>query len=259
MSHKIDRTGETNVSMQGCKMTIVTYRNNNDIDVLFDDYNCIKEHMTYHFFKKGQIKNPMFPSVCGVGYIGVGNYTPKENGKKTEQYECWEAMFRRCYIDKQPWYEGCSVGGNFVNLQYLGEWYDKNKWNDDIRMTVDKDILVKHNHIYCEDRCLLVDKTINNLFIRKRINKNNLPIGVTRKRKKYSVHVNDTYRHLLNTNETAVRHIGVFDNVDDAFNAYKREKESIIKNVANYYKEKFPKFPSNLYNAMMNYEVLEDD
>ena len=259
MSHKIDRVGETNISMQGYKMTVVAYRNNNDIDVLFDDYNCIKEHMTYHFFKKGQIKNPMFPSVCGVGYIGIGNYIPKENGKKTEQYECWEAMFRRCYIDKQPWYNGCSVGGNFVNLQYFGEWYDKNKWNDNIRMTVDKDILVKHNTVYCEDRCLLVDKTINNIFIKRKKDTSELPRGVVRKREKYSVNVHDTYSHLINPNGKVVRHVGTFNNVDDAFNAYKREKESIIKNVANYYKERFPKFPNNLYDAMMNYEVLKDD
>ena len=31
------------------------------------------------------------------------------------------------------------------------------------------------------------------------------------------------------------------------------------KEVANKYKEQFPKFPQKLYDAMMNYEVFEND
>ena len=53
-----DRTGETNINFQGYKMTVVKYRNSNDIDVQFnDELNTIYQHKKYLDFKRGKIKN----------------------------------------------------------------------------------------------------------------------------------------------------------------------------------------------------------
>lgn len=54
----------------------------------------------------------------------------------------------------------------------------------------------------------------------------------------------------------------LFGNVfytERSFLKYKEEKERYINEVANNYKNKYPKFPQKLHDAMMNYEVLEDD
>lgn len=40
-----------------------------------------------------------------------------------------------------------------------------------------------------------------------------------------------------------------------AFNIYKSSKEKVIKEVADYYKNKYPKFPKKLYDALYAYEV----
>lgn len=62
---KIDRTGETSMSNDGQKMTIVVYRSAVDIDIMFED-GTIVEHRTYHFFKKGKIKNPNYSKWVGI-------------------------------------------------------------------------------------------------------------------------------------------------------------------------------------------------
>ena len=51
--------GETILANNGQKMTIVTYHNNDDIDVEFEDGTIIRNR-TYSNFKAGRIKNPNF-------------------------------------------------------------------------------------------------------------------------------------------------------------------------------------------------------
>ena len=53
------RIGETNISNQGLKMTIIKYKSYRDIDVQFED-GTIVEHRSYNDFKKGTVKHP-FP------------------------------------------------------------------------------------------------------------------------------------------------------------------------------------------------------
>ena len=51
------RVGETNVSKNGQKMTIIGYRNSNDIDIQFEDGTIVKSK-PYISFKRGTIKLP---------------------------------------------------------------------------------------------------------------------------------------------------------------------------------------------------------
>lgn len=46
--------------------------------------------------------------------------------------------------------------------------------------------------------------------------------------------------------------MGTFRNEEDAFNAYKLEKEKHIKQLADYYKDTLE---TNVYNALYNYKV----
>ncbi len=52
-----EKLGKTNIASNGIKMTIVAYRNCNDIDVQFED-GVIVQHKTYDSFKNGCIKHP---------------------------------------------------------------------------------------------------------------------------------------------------------------------------------------------------------
>ena len=63
---------------------------------------------------------------------------------------------------------------------------------------------------------------------------------------------------MLNENKKNTKkptHIGVFNTPEEAFLAYKTEKEKYIKEVANYYKEKYDNFPIVAYNALCDYKV----
>ena len=51
---------ETAIATNGQEMTIIAYRNTNDIDVQFED-GYVTYHTRYHPFKKGGIRNPHFP------------------------------------------------------------------------------------------------------------------------------------------------------------------------------------------------------
>ena len=55
---------------------------------------------TIVLLKKGEIKCPYERRTYGVGYIGVGEYKTKENGKNTKCYYTWSQMMRRCYDSK---------------------------------------------------------------------------------------------------------------------------------------------------------------
>ena len=69
--NKIDRTGETNISNEGCVMKIAEYDNANNIIVEFEDEHKYRLHTSYKHFKNGQCKNPFFASVFGYGYLGI--------------------------------------------------------------------------------------------------------------------------------------------------------------------------------------------
>lgn len=55
-SGTLNRIGEVSYASSGEKMTIIAYRNNADIDIVFEDGTIVK-HKTYQQFKLGKIKN----------------------------------------------------------------------------------------------------------------------------------------------------------------------------------------------------------
>lgn len=57
MPNVLDRTGETNIAKNGLNMTIIEYRNCNDIDIKFED-GVIVYNKQYNNFSKGCIKHP---------------------------------------------------------------------------------------------------------------------------------------------------------------------------------------------------------
>ena len=89
---KIDRTGETNVSNEGCAMKIVEYNNILDIIIEFEDEHKYRLHTNYQAFKKGKCKNPFYPSVFGYGYLGTdkeGNVPKMSEFKDVKSVATW--------------------------------------------------------------------------------------------------------------------------------------------------------------------------
>lgn len=61
---KSKRIGETSISKMGQKLTIINYRNCDDIDVQFED-GTIVYNKKYEKFKSGSIENPNKPTING--------------------------------------------------------------------------------------------------------------------------------------------------------------------------------------------------
>ena len=64
--NKIDRTGETNISNEGCVMKIVEYNNIHDIIIEFQDEHKYRLHTSYKSFKNGQCKTRFLPQYLGM-------------------------------------------------------------------------------------------------------------------------------------------------------------------------------------------------
>ena len=267
--NKIDRTGETNISNEGCVMKIVEYNNALDIIVEFEDEHKYRVHTRYEHFKEGKCKNPFFASVFGHGYLGTdknGN-VPKakefKDGKLcvTWEYNKWHHMLQRCfdnkYKEKEPTYEGvtcCERWLCFANfLEDFAILKNEYNWNVDEKLQLDKDILYKGNKLYSLENCVLVPDWINLLFTKSDASRGQYPVGVSyyKRCKKYEAKCS------INGKQIG---LGYYNTIEEAFNAYKIAKENEIKKIANECVSKgYITQDSRLYNAMINYQIEIDD
>lgn len=197
---------------------------------------------------KGNVKNPYFPSVYGVGFVGTGIYRCQDNiGMLTREYRTWSRMLERCYSKNSktnhPSYSEITVTLSWHNFQVFAKWFCDHPFYE-CDYELDKDILVKGNKVYGPDTCTLVPKRINTLLLSCKVSRGQLPIGVCKSRGKYSV-------FCRNFSDERVW-LGYFNTVEAAFNSYKIFKESVIKQIAVNLKDKIePK----VYDVLMDYKV----
>ena len=112
-------------------------------------------------------------------------------------------------------------------------------------MNLDKDILIKGNKIYSPKTCIFVPHDINKLFTKSNKTRGEYPIGVS-KSKTYG-----KVRARCSVNGKT-KELGEYYSIEEAFQVYKKFKESYIKQIADEYK---PYIPKELYEAMYRYEV----
>ena len=250
----LDRTGLTKNNNFGSKMTITRYKNANDIDVYFEEYNWTAKNKDMRNFNAGRIKCPYEPRLYGVGYIGEGKYKMSEGCIKTKAYNTWRAMIERCYNKNKhdrPTYDECTVCNEWHNFQNFAEWHEENYYEiDNEKMCLDKDIMIKNNKIYSPETCIFVPNRINVLFTKRQNKRGKTFIGLSMygKDKKFRVSCqNENCKHI---------NLGSYNTQEEAFAVYKQFKENVIKQVADEYKDLIPE---KLYNAMYEYEVEIED
>ena len=244
-NHKQNRVGEENTNKFGSYMIIKNYKQWNDIDVYFPEYNWTSKHMEYSQFKKGQIKCPYEPRVCNIGFIGEGQYSNKEHHLC---YEHWRAMINRCCNDSR--YIDCEVCEEWLNFQNFAQWYELNYYEipGEI-MCLDKDILIKGNKIYSPETCCFVPNDINILFVTRKNNRGDCPIGIKSKKKNGKFEVACSIAKNKNKER---QYLGIYDSIEEAFNVYKEFKENYIKQIADEYAYYLP---LEVYTAMYNWEI----
>ena len=201
-----------------------------------------------------RLKTHTIPSVYGVGYIGVGKYKSKINGKQIEEYKEWQSLIRRCYDEKfkekYHTYRDVTVEEWLFNFQNYCEWREHNYYEIEGEiMDLDKDILCKGNKVYNRDTMIFVPHRINSLFTKSDARRGDLPIGVSYHKR------NGRYVAQCTTLE-GHKHLGYYHTQEEAFLAYKTFKEQYIKKVADEYKGRIP---DRLYDAMYEWTVEIDD
>lgn len=250
-----ERLGEEKFNNQGCLMKIIEYNTAKDIIVEFQDIYKGKVHTNYKNYRLGSVKNPYFPTVYGVGMCG-NKYPTQYNNNDTREYITWHGMLERCFYEKRkieyPTYKNAMCCDEWLNRDNFEEWlrcqinYDKFLNGN---FALDKDILFKGNKLYSPDTCCLVPEYVNTLFVKRDNDRGDLPIGVTKNGdNKFRARCNNP---LIENHEV---HIGTFNTTEEAFYAYKKYKESLIKEIAEieYIKRNISK---ECYDAMMKYEV----
>lgn len=248
------RLGKENNNYQGCLMKIVEYNDALNTIVEFqDEYKC-KVHAQYRHFLSGQIKNPYYPSVYGVGIVG-NKYINWVDRKPTKEYHTWYGIIQRCYDKKtkqrHPTYEYASCCDEWLLFENFYEWLHNqpnfDKWYNGDKWEIDKDILVKGNKVYSPDTCCLMPKYVNSLFTNRSRDRGELPIGVTKHGNSYRARCNNPF-----TNKSEI--LKNCKTPEQAFQIYKLYKENVIKQIASieYNKGNITKA---CYDAMMKYEV----
>lgn len=241
-----NRIGEIRESSNCGLMKIVEYNNSKDIKVKFKTESIVKTN--YGNFKNGRVKDPLFPNVLGIGYIGIGKFKTKINNKTTIEYLTWKNILKRCYnpyeINKKLTYQNVTICKEWLNFQTFAKWFRDNYYElIDERIDIDKDIIKRDNKIYSPEYCSFVPQAINNLLVKSDKIRGKYPIGVCFHRNKYRSQIDINGRH---------KHLGLFSTSIKAFNAYKIAKEKQIKIRANKYKNILD---VRVYNSLMKYEV----
>ena len=246
-----------NYNNQGCLMKIIEYINANNITIEFQDKFKSHIHTRWKNFRDGDVKNPYYSSVLGIGITG-NKYDVcyiDENGKKknTKEYQTWLSMLHRCFDEKEklkyPTYKDVTCCNEWLLYENFYEWLHSqenfDKWKTLDKSALDKDIIYKGNKIYSPDTCCLVPSNVNSLFVKNNANRGLLPIGVTLHNNKYRAQLQCENKYImLKSRET----------YEEAFKDYKYAKEKWIKQVA---QEEYNKgtITKKCYYAMMNYQV----
>lgn len=244
MKKKIE-SGDIFKLNSGGSVTVLEFVSRSNITAMHNDEFAHKFKTTAYNLESGHIKNPFFPSVFGVGYLGYGKYRAKKNGVHDEAYCAWKDMHRRCYDENfhlnRGTYADCVVCEDWHNYQTFAEWFYKQKRQTGWQL--DKDILISGNREYSTRACRFVPVAINSLFSRVPEEIKNEYTGVRK--------VRSSYRAELTVESKRIS-LGTYKSAEEASVAYVKAKNENVKRVANNYRE----FICNdIYTALINFSA----
>lgn len=185
--------------------------------------------------------------VLGIGILDIP--FSKNSSRITKRaYRVWENILDRCYNDKakkrMPTYDGCTMCEEWLMFSNFLKWFEENIKEG---QHIDKDILFKGNKVYSPETCCSVPKAINSMMASCHSRGNRtLPVGVYKSGNKYV--------SFISFSDSTQKYLGIFATAQEAFNVFKKEKESYIKNVAQEHYNK-GEITEEVYQAIMNYEI----
>lgn len=193
----------------------------------------------------------------------------KKTARNKKAYNVWRGMIDRCFDEKVKntkkalSYKDASCCEEWLSFENFYDWLSNqenfDKWLTGNRWNLDKDIIIKGNKVYSPETCCLVPNYVNVLFTKSSATRGDLPIGVHYNKGRYIARVSMRGNDDRCTDSGRYRkHLGGYSSPEEAFMAYKKEKEEHIKQVA---QEEYDKgnITKKCYDAMMSYKVEIDD
>lgn len=246
---KLIAVGDVFKINSGGTVTVVEIRSYMEVIVKHNDEHQHIATVQAGQLKLGNVKNPFYPAVFGVGYFGCGSYAAKHGSKHSPAYKTWHNMIQRCYSAayqaKKPTYIGCTVTAEWLNFQSFAEWFYQQSNSDAEGFALDKDLMVMGGKEYSPESCSFVPQEINALLISQERSRGKWPAGVYFDKEKCK------FKAQINASKTRIS-LGYYACPQEAFNAYKVAKESHVKIIAS-------KFEDNLhpvvYSNLMSYSV----
>lgn len=242
------KNGDLFFNKKGCEAVVINYENSRNVTIRFTDDNAHEMTLEARDLSRGAFKNPYFPSLFGVAYVGHGDFETSEGGKKTDEYIRWSSMIRRCYSeyvhDRQPSYSECTVSDDWLCYQSFAKWISNNEFNS-ADYELDKDLLLTGNKVYSSENCCLVPKTINSLVNDHSARKRLHPMGVSLDKR------SGRFASQLAINGKLTS-LGVFATAEEAHAAYVLAKEAYVKRMATEWRGRIDE---RVFEALMKWRV----
>lgn len=236
------------------KCFVIDYKGKEEVLVMFYEPMFVVT-CALSSLKRGNVSNPFYPTVNGVGYLGVGDYNQAKNPLVST---LWRNMLKRSYDEsfhkKHPSYRNTTICKEWQNFQNFAEWCYSQKFfnakdNKGSSYHLDKDILRKDNKIYSPETCCFIPQDVNKLLLKSNAIRGKYPIGVNLSKQGNSFVSTVTC-------ENKSKFLGEYKTPEEAFLVYKQNKEWYIKEVAEKWRGKIGEA---VYEALLQHEVHIDD
>lgn len=154
-------------------------------------------------------------------------------------YEIWRGILQRTVDEKYKLlnkaYKDASICDEWLLLSNFKAWFDEHYVEG---YCIDKDLLGLKSKVYSPDTCCFLPAEINAAITRGKFERD-LPIGVMRYKDRFKA-------------VCRLKYLGIFDTVEEAKNAYLKEKKKRITELANKWKDKIE---PRAYDALINLDV----
>lgn len=168
------------------------------------------------------LRKPVF----GVGindYPGTSSWMIDGVRYKCPIYVKWVSMMGRCYNEKFvkdfPTYQECHVSEDWKYFTNFRNWMSEQDWQG---KELDKDLLFKNNKTYSAETCVFVSRELNAFLNDHGAARGKYPLGVS-----WHKGTQMFVASCSDPNTGKSRHIGLFDNPEDAHLAWKSRKHEL--------------------------------
>ena len=217
-------------------VVVIEYINSKKVLVQFE-VTGHREWFTAGCIKSGAIMDRMSAGIGG-GFLGVGDYTFKTHKK---EHQHWRSMLERCSSNEEKFsmYFDVTITDEWLDFQNFAAWCQTQKGFMEPGWQLDKDIMVCGSKVYSPSTCCFVPGRINGLVIRTADIQGTLPA----KWNKWVFSYREAGGHKVQK---------AFDTQSEGKYWYKENKERVVKEVADQYKNILD---SRVYEALYSWQV----